>query len=217
MGKIGAMVPTKGRPDLLRFCLLQLMVQSLRPDVVVVHQNGDEENYSHIIEDMDLPFHTEWIFNPNTIPQHEWYRVPLKRLIELECDYYFWIDHDDIYRRSHIEVCLKDLKKNDFRVSYYSSLLVVDKNRYKFAPEFQFRPHAAAGQSSSMAFNRKFAECLLKDIENDKENVFTDNVLAKVTMPKFKCARPKNTATTTYVSHRGSISSYPWVDDILGP
>lgn len=64
MSKIGVFVPTHGRPDLIRFCLLQLMAQSLTPSIVAVHQNGNKESYQHIVDDIDWPFEIEWIFNP---------------------------------------------------------------------------------------------------------------------------------------------------------
>lgn len=215
MGKTGVLVPTHGRPDLIRFCLLQMMSQTVRPDFVVIHQNGDEESYESIIEDISWPFEKEWIFSPEKLPQHDWYKIPLKRLLELGCDHYFWVDHDDIYNSNHIEVSLGELENNDFRVSSYSQQLTVDKRKYELTPKFRFKSHAPNGQSSSMAFNRNFAECLIEDIEKDTQNKYTDNIVAKITMPKFRCLNSEN-CTTKYVCHKGCISSWHWVERILG-
>lgn len=211
---IGLFAPTHGRPDLIRSSLLQFTTQTVVPDLIAVHQNGDPENYRYIIEDVKWPFDIIWIYNSKRISQHKWYSVPLQKLIEANCDYYFWIDHDDIYKSNHIEVCINELKNYDFRVSKYSQQLTVDQQSYKFSKSFRFTAHAPGGQSSSMAFNKKFAECLLKDINEDHENHYTDNVVAKVTMPKFNCFQSE-ICTTTYMCHKGSTTSRGWVDNIL--
>lgn len=63
-----------------------------------------------------------------------------------------------------------------------------------------------------MAFNKRFAECLLADMEkHGHEHFYTDNIVSKITMPKFRCLH-SDQCTTTYVCHRGSLTSWAWVD-----
>lgn len=63
-----------------------------------------------------------------------------------------------------------------------------------------------------MAFNKKFAESLLEDMEKHRnEKLHTDNIVSKITMPKFKCLH-SDKCTTTYVCHKGCLTSWAWVD-----
>jgi len=66
------------------------------------------------------------------------------------------------------------------------------------------------GMSSSLAFDIFFAIQLKDDLINDQDINIADNVLAKVTMPKFKNFK-SDVTTSTYVSHAGSYSSSNWV------
>lgn len=212
---IGLFIPTHGRPDLVRSSLLQFTVQTTKPDLIVVHQNGDPRSYEFITKDIKWPFELIWIHNPLPIRQHRWYSVPLKTLIERDCEYYFWIDHDDIYDSNHITISVGELKSGyDFRISTFVNQLTVDKSSYRARKCFRFNVHAPGGMSSSMAFNKKFAQELLKDLEEDTKFYYSDALLASVTMPKFKCLMSKS-CTSTYFCHKGSFSSAHWVDDIL--
>src|SRR3569833_2822642 len=84
--KVGAMVPTYRRPDLARSCVLQLLAQSRKPDVICVHQNGNEESYEWAVRDLDAgTTRIVWLHTPAQLPQHEWYAVPLENLLEKDC------------------------------------------------------------------------------------------------------------------------------------
>lgn len=214
---IGAFIPTTNRPDFARFSVLQLAHQSIPPTHVTVYQNGNEESYQSIISDLTLPFIINWIHTNESPKQNFWYAVPLKDLIDKNCDYYFWIDHDDIYHQNHIETSLNDLKNHDFRVSKFSNMLFVDHKKYKLNLEVPFSSHGPGGMSSSVAFNKNFAKELYGDLINNVESPFADNVLVLKTMPKFKCFLSEKPSSTTYVSHRGSFTSAGWVDEILYP
>jgi len=50
--KVGVLVPTFNRPDLLRACVLQLAAQSRPPDVVCIFQNGNPHSYQWAVEDI---------------------------------------------------------------------------------------------------------------------------------------------------------------------
>lgn len=211
--KIGIFVPTYNRPDLIRYCLLQLAAQTKKPDVVAVHQNGNPKSYKTIIEDLDWPFNIKWIHTKHKIREHEWYRIPLNYLIDEGCDLFFWVDHDDFYSKDHIKTAFYELKKYDFRISKGSNFIAIDTslNKFKICKTNQFRGHIPGGMSASIAFNKNFAIELEKKLLEDKNQRHSDAVLAKEVMPKFKCLISKN-KTTTYVCHPGSVTSNSWVN-----
>jgi hypothetical protein len=213
--KIGVFIPTSSRPDFIRHALLQLCFQKKLPNIVCVHQNGNEESYEHIISDIEFPFELKWIHTPEKLNQHTWYSIPLRYLVENECDYYFWMDHDDIYLTNHIQNSVEELQTYDFRVSNYSNMLAVDKYDYKYNLNVRFYVHAAKGMSSSMAFNKDFALKALTNIETDTKHHYTDQVIASETMSEFKCLS-SDVLSTTYVVHRGSTTSKTWLTGMLG-
>jgi hypothetical protein len=61
-----------------------------------------------------------------------------------------------------------------------------------------------------MCFNRRFAEQLLVDITQDSRHRYTDNVVAHVTMPKFRC-RLWSRRTCIHHAHEGSVTRHPWL------
>lgn len=209
--KVGVMVPTFNRPDLLRACVLQLAAQSRPPDLICIHQNGHPESYIWAVEDLRIRSQLVWMHTPAAIPQHQWYAIPLRHLLEAGCTHFFWADHDEIYLRQHIEAGLDDLRDADFSVSNRCGLLLTRKSDFRFSREVEFTSHAPGGMSSTMCFNRAFAEQLLADILADASHQYTDNVVAHVTMPKFRC-RVAGRPTAIYHSHEGSATSHHWVE-----
>lgn len=204
------MVPTCNRPDLLRSCVLQLAAQSRTPDIICVHQNGHPESYQWAIADLRTPAQLVWMHTPQQIPQHQWYAIPLRYLIEQGCTHFFWTDHDDLYLREHIAQGLADLQEFDYSVSRRCGLLFTRAVEFRYAEDVDFTVHAPGGMSSTMCFNRAFAQELLADIGRDTEHHYTDNVVAKVTMPKFRC-HVSSRRTTVYHAHEGSVSSNSWL------
>jgi len=110
MSKIGIMIPTYNRPDLIRRSVLQFITQTRKPDVICVHQNGNGDSYEWAIEDLRLWVNIIWITTPTQLRQNDWYAVPLTYLINDGCDIFFWVDHDDIYQINHVERCVNELK-----------------------------------------------------------------------------------------------------------
>jgi len=212
--KIGVFIPTYNRPDLIRSSILQFTAQTILPDVIAVHQNGNSESYESIINDISWSFKIKWIHTENKIRQHEWYRIPLQYLIENKCDLFFWVDHDDMYSSNHIENAIEELREYDFRISETADFIAINKNKFKICGPRQFKMHAPKGMSSSMAFNRKFAIELEKDLLEDRKHMYSDGVVAKKVMPKFKCFSSKN-ITTKYICRPGSETSKQWVEGIL--
>ena len=218
MSRVGVMIPTYNRPDFLRASVAQWCMQTVRPDVICVHQNGNPESYEWCVEDMKDLCEIKWLHTPVQIPQHLWYLVPLEYLLADGCDYFFWGDHDDMYMRRHVEECLSELRGTDFTIANSCGVLFTKKDAYKYNKPARFTAHAPGGMSSSMAFNRQFATMLSADIKQDllinKKYYYTDNVVAFETMPKFRlCSSPR--LTTVYMSHEGSTSSFHWAESEL--
>jgi hypothetical protein len=217
--RIGVFTPTHNRPDLIRALVLQMAMQVKKPDILCIHQNGDPESYQWVITDLALPFKVIWIHTPSRIPQDEWYGRPLEVLLDQGCTHFFWCDHDDIYRTHHIArsmIMLTD-KDNpyDFVVNGYCGFLATKRAGYEYRTCMRFHAHAAGGMSSSMAFNRAFAEELLQDlIQNQGTLMYADQVVKLVTMPKFRCKLDEGpTPSTIYVCHSGSYSSAGWLGE----
>lgn len=209
--KVGALLPTFNRPDLLRSCVLQLLHQSRPPDLICIHQNGHPDSYRWAIEDLQTPTELAWLHTPEKIAQHQWYAVPLKHLLDSGCSHFFWIDHDDMYLHQHIACGLEDLQEHDFSVSDRCGLLFTKAADFRYAQEVAFTSHAPGGMSSTMCFNQRFARELLGDILQDRRHQYTDNVVAHVTMPKFRC-KLSNRRTTLYHAHEGSVTSQGWLE-----
>ncbi len=214
--KIGILIPSFRRPDFARMAVLQWATQTIRPDIIAVHQNGNAERFDWAVSDLGHLARIEWIHTPQKIPQHYWYWIPLKHLIASGCTHFFWADHDDIYLSNHIEQCLRELQDCDFSVAQRCGVLYVKGNDYRYVRSLGFTSHAPGGMSSSMCFNLAFAQGLLSDIERfGKDHYYTDNIVAKVTMPRFRSKVSETRQTTVYVAHPGSQTSATWIDDIF--
>ena len=215
MQKIGIISPTYNRPDFIRLLALQLENQNIRPDFVAFYQNGTPDSYEWAIKDIKHHYKYVWLHEKEKINQEEWYATPLEFLIKENCTHFFWCDHDDIYEASHIKKGMEKLNDYDYSVNKRSNLLLL-KNTYEYFPNQNFTAHDPGGMSSSMCFNRAFAEELVKDLRNnakltDGKLCFADQVVKRVTMPKFNCLVNEEDATTTYVCHPKTVSSSHWL------
>src|SRR5262249_17834298 len=108
-----------------------------------------------------------------------------------------------------------DLKDHDFSVSPRCGLLHTRAGEYRFSPEVHFNSHAPGGMSSTMCFNRRFAEQLLVDITHDRAHHYADNVVARVTMPRFRCLCSQR-YTEIYPAAQGSVTSRDWLRGVFG-
>ena len=213
--KVGVIIPTHKRPDLLRQAVLQWIVQTVKPDVLCINQNGSEESYEWVIEDLKPLINIKWIHVPSTIKQHLWYALPLSQLLVEGCDVFLWADHDDIYYRDHVEKKLAALEGHDMTLSDTCGVLYVKPRDYMYQRPDKFVRHEPGGMTSSTAFNRAFAMSLMMDLVSDDQHFYSDNVLALTTMPKHS-KNVTQDVTTVYVAHKGAVSSGHWADFVLG-
>ncbi|MBI5279884.1 MAG: hypothetical protein HY854_25870 [Burkholderiales bacterium] len=210
--RVGVLLPTFNRPDLLRACVLQLAAQSRPPDLICVHQNGHPDSYVWSVTDLRIAPRIDWIHTPGELPQHQWYAIPLRHLLQQGCTHFFWTDHDDLYLTTHIEAGLAELREHDFSVARHCALLFTKASDWRYNKDVAFTSHAPGGMSSTMCFNRAFATELLDDLVKDSQHHYSDNVVAHVTMPKFRCLVSDTRRTTVYHSHEGSVTSKGWLE-----
>jgi len=226
--KIGVMSPTYNRPDLARFLAMQMENQIVHPHLVAIHQNGTPESYEWAVADVNRHYSYSWLHTPEQVPQEEWYAKPLEHLLDQDCTHFFWCDHDDIYGLHHISRGMELLGQGyDHVVNQRSGMLLL-KAPFSYTPDQVFAAHDPGGMSSSMCFTRKFAEELLKDLRenarkpkvvavdqwqmNETDRLgYADQVVRRMTMPKFNCLLNPGAPTTTYVCHKGTVSSSHWL------
>lgn len=215
--KIGVMTPTFNRPDLARFVALQMNNQSVPPHLLCFHQNGTKHSYRWAVDDIAASFELAWLHSPEKLPQDQWYIIPLLHLLEQGCTHFFWCDHDDLYSRRHIETGMGLLAEGyDHVVNAKSNMLLLHAQEYEYNEAIPFSAHAPGGMSSSMSFNRAFAEQLRIDLQQNHDARIlrhSDQVVAGETMPKFKCQLNSAEPTTTYVCHPRALTSHAWIRD----
>ncbi|HUR90033.1 MAG TPA: glycosyltransferase family 2 protein [Ramlibacter sp.] len=185
--KVGVMIPTYNRPDLLRLCVMQFAAQSRAPDIICVHQNGVSDSYRWVVDDLKVAPQIVWLHTPVQLPQHQWYSIPLNYLIEQGCSHVFWADHGDLYLRDHIDKGLEDLRHVDFAASPRAALLFTAATEYRLDPDHDFSATPPGGLAAGMCFNRRFARGLLADLDQDDSHMYTHDVVGQVTCPRFRC------------------------------
>ena len=212
--KIGVMTPTYNRPDCIRSLVLQMQNQSMHPDVLAIHHNGNAQSYQWAIADITTDIEIVWLHTPAVITQSQWYSVPLAHLIAADCSHFFWCDHDDFYYREHIENSVVTLNagKFDHVVNHTCDLVLLKKSQFEFIPKNPVTYNPTGGMASSMCFNRQFADELLRDLNACHVQPNADGVVATVTMPKFKCHATQR-VSTAYVAHATTVSTPHWVSE----
>jgi hypothetical protein len=213
--RVGVLLTTCNRPDLARLAVLQFAVQSRPPDIICVHQNGEADSYFWAVADIQSNSRVAWLHTEAQLPQHKWYSIPLRYLIEQGCSHFFWADHDDMYMRDHVEKGLEDLKDHDFSVAANCALLYTRPADFRYNESVRFISHSPGGMSGTMCFTRRFATELLGDIEGDKTHAATQDVISQVTMPKFRC-KVSDRRTAVYHAHQGALTSSTWLPDAFG-
>lgn len=210
---VGVFSPTYNRPDFARSLVLQMQNQTRRPDYLAIHQNGQAESYEWVIADIDTDISIEWIHTPHPIKQDDWYRIPLQALVGRGCSAFFWCDHDDLYYANHISQGLRSLSLGyDFSVNERCDLLLLKKAKFEVRSGIPFTPHDPGGQSSSMCFTRSFADALISDLAANQTLGYSDQVVERVTKPRFPSRIDRAQVTTAYVCHAEAFSSAMWLE-----
>lgn len=223
--KIGAYVTANNNPLFLRFTILQMLAQTLKPHVIVIHQNNHTPEYSWVVADLleqakSLGIKVVLIYNESVPIAIDWYIIPLQALIVEGCEYFLRFEQDDIYYDFHAQTAIDQLKQgHDFVITRKVGLLKLPKKSpYTYQALTDFAPiHAPGGMSGSIAFTRNFAVQNVADLVSARDkNIWEDQVTAHDTMPKFAgriCIIDDGNPSVCYVAHGANASVAHWVPD----
>ncbi len=222
--KVGAFIPAHNSPYFLRAAVLQVMSQTVRPDVLVIHQNNQDTDYLWAIGDL-LPecqqrgIFVHNLYTPKTSIQ-EWDTLGLEYLVNQNCDYFFKLDHDDIYRTNHFELMISHLDQAYELVGNRIAGLLTLKSgapyTYNANCDFaEFNP--IDFMASSIAFTRKLAIAILQAVKDLGEAPLVIDLLIKEKILPFldtaKILRLESTnPSSIYVAYGGNVSTAHWVE-----
>jgi hypothetical protein len=222
--KVGAYIATHNNPYFLRATVLQVMVQTRKPQVLVVHQNNDKESYLWVIEDLlplceELGIFLYYDYNPSCPLKQNFDGIPIKYLLDSECDYIFKLDHDDIYRSHHFTQMIRGLEQgHDLVANRKAGVLYLKKTGYEYDPQMDFGTfNPVKIMASSMAFTRTFGKAYMSAVKEkgDAPSVI-DNLMRSKILPSFDGKVGHFTSenpSTIYLCYGGNISTSHWIDD----
>ena len=225
INRIGAYITSHNQPLFLRMSMLQILAQTLKPQVIVIHQNNHTPEYSWVIADLirqaeQQGIKTINIVNNNLPESHDWYLVPLQALIDEGCDIFVRIEQDDIYYDHHVATAAQlVIDGADLVITRHVGLLKLPKKSpYSYQPLMDFSQiHAGGGMSGSMVCSRKFVEANIADIRSYREpGLWEDQITARHTAPRFTATThvlSTDNPSTCYVAHGNNASSAHWVQD----
>lgn len=218
--KIGVYLASHNNPLFLRMALLQLEAQTIKPDVLAIHENGHPNQTVDLIN-MDvlkrLRKTTQVLYDHTDAGlSHPYFHyLPLKRLVDSgRCDQYTKWDHDDIFQDTHLETLALDLSTFDWIGQRKADVLILNAKQYVYKRGVDFGLfNPLGGPSDSFMFTNEVAECYLKDmLDRAGKNEADDWILHKYTLPKFPRGRLMDCRPTVcYVSHGKNDSTSHWV------
>jgi hypothetical protein len=106
MTKLGVYVCSYNQPVFLRHCLLQILHQSRRPDVLAIHENVNAKSYKHMVKDVLDSLEAEGVqvlyhHTPHSLPMPTFFCQPLQALLDAGCDLINKVDVDDLIYEHH--------------------------------------------------------------------------------------------------------------------
>ena len=109
--KIACFTAVRGRELFLRSCLMQMLLQTRRPDQYLVLVNGeDAEAYDRrLIADLIEPWITV-VSVPRTITTREASTAALELLLQEDADLFCKIDSDDVYFRGYLQAIVHQIE-----------------------------------------------------------------------------------------------------------
>lgn len=189
MSSVGVYINTYNNPKNLRLAVLQILNQTTKPDVLVIHQNNHSQDYFWVLKDVlnklekeNISVHN--IHNPDVgEDSKEYYKIAVKTLYDLGVDIFIKWDDDDIYYENYIETVLENLKFADSTVFKFGEKLVLNSTyEYQHDSNFDFAwIHCLGGMSPTLSFKRHVAEKVLelweKDYSHYDEKMWEDKIL----------------------------------------
>jgi hypothetical protein len=222
--KVGAYIATYNNPYFLRATVLQVMVQTRKPEVLVVHQNNDKESYLWAIEDLlplchELGIFLYYNYNPSCPLIQNYDGIPIQYLLDNECDYIFKLDHDDIYRSNHFSLMIGGLEQgHDLVANRKAGIIFLKKKGYEYNPQIDFAEFNPMDiMASSMAFTRAFGTAYMSAVKDQGDTpCVVDNLMRDKVLPHFdgKVGHfNSDNPSTIYLCYGGNISTSHWIDD----
>jgi hypothetical protein len=221
---LGAYLPTHFNPMFLRLAMLQLYAQKVQPDVIAIYENGHEQSYLWVVEDLIQSFAELGVqvlheHTAGTVSAPIYHERPIRMLLEAGCEVFWKVDQDDLMDINHSKVMLEALEDHDFVINNRANVIVLPKGRSKepiVKKDFDFSCwNGVGGMANAVMFNRKFAEKLLPLLRRwipKPDDVVMNCIMRGGTMnPKFISVKP----TLTYISHGGNTSTPHWADGLL--
>lgn len=139
--KISVAMATRNRPEWVRMFLLQMANQTVRPDIVVIHENGQSGSMKEICK--DIPIETDFIFSPETMRTPDFAIPALRRAIEHNPDVVFMMNDDNLYFSTHIEKSIEGLENGKYDVAYHSfaNLLAIKNDFLEYFKSIEWRKY----------------------------------------------------------------------------
>jgi hypothetical protein len=217
VSKIGVYLPTHCNPLFLRLAILQLMAQRTRPAVIAIHENNHECSYLWAARDVLEIVANSGVeiihdFTPARLEEPEFYRVPLMRLIESNCEVFFKFDDDDFFYADHIEHGVEQLQGFDYTINRLAEVLVLPyRGKYVHIPAAPFDLNPTGCMSDSVCFNRRLAIAYEKALRSAQSGT-PDDVVMNAVQKGFRGNIVVERATTCYVTHGANISTAGWAE-----
>jgi hypothetical protein len=217
--KLGVYIATHNNPMFLRLALLQLEAQTVRPDMLAIHENGHPFQTADLISRdvlRRLSQTTQIMFDHTEagLAHPYFHYLPLKRLVHTgRCDLYTKWDHDDIFYETHLEELAAVAKDYPWIGKRRADILVLNQKQYVFKQNREFTWNPLGGMSDTFMFNHDVANWYLSDmLERAGKNEADDWILHKYTLPRFPQGIMLNhPPTTCYVSHGRNDSTSHWI------
>jgi hypothetical protein len=210
---LGVYIPTYKSPVRLRAVVTQMLLQSRKPDVIAVHQNGEERDYRWCIADMHalgVPIH--YTFTPGIRSKaSEPFLPPLESLVSLGCTKFAKIDDDDLFYTNHLQKLEDGLEDADIVLRRYCDVLELDKTTgmclAKNADWSTINP--TGSMSDASMFTLRFATMFITALKSTGFSKFADDEIMRLTMDRagVKVNRMQDTdSSCVYVSHTNNMS-----------
>jgi hypothetical protein len=229
MPKLGVYLATYQNPVFLRHCLLQILHQSRRPNVLAVHENANEKSYKGMVQDVIYSLEHEGVeiiyhHTPHAMPMPTFFIQPLQALLDAGCDLFNKVDQDDLLYVDHLYEQEKLMfnpqlqqPEWDFAMNANSELLVLlNKGGYKHSPSVDFGTWNPTGaHPNSIVFGRAVAQEFVREMAIPRNAPFgynDDVILANFVLPKFKGVKVHRQPTSCFVAHGRNVSVAQWSD-----
>lgn len=202
-----------------RLGMAQLLLQTRKPDYLVMCPNGHVGGLMDSLADYTAQLHGEGTHttyvSQGVIPIGAAYRIPLTQLLgEDECQWFIKWDQDDFYRVNFLErVCgliSRAGKRHDW-VAFARNAALVEGKSARYVPYVTWSKVNPLGAASTcLAFNRRVALAYSLALLNFPSS--PDDVVLKRVLSTYEGMIFPESAPYVHVSHGENASTKAWVN-----